>query len=93
MNLSGLIVVAAEGHVDDVSTQLRALDGIEVRIVDAASRSIVIVQEAASVGAEVAGFSRILALPHVISVRLGAHYFGDDAAIDRQRDAIAIPPA
>ena len=77
MNVSGILVVADLAHVDAVLAQLAALDGVEVDRYDRASGRIVVVQEAPDVGAEVAGFGRIRALPHVLSADLVCHYFGD----------------
>jgi len=78
MNLSGILVVADAAHVDEVLARLAALDGVEVAQCDRASGRIVVVQEAPHVGAEVAGFGPIRALPHVLSADLVCHYFGDE---------------
>ena len=78
MNISGILVVADTARIDVVLAQLAALDGVEVGPCDRASGRIVIVQEAAHTDAEVAGFSRIRALPHVLSADLVCHYFGDE---------------
>lgn len=102
MNLSGILVVAAPGHVDSVLARLAALDGVEVRQHDRASGRIVVVQEAADVGAEVAGFGRIRALPHVLAADLVCHYFGEAgdalahpaiATLLHGRQAGVLPPA
>ncbi len=84
MNISGILLVADTAHIDAVLEQLAALEGIEVSQHDRASGRIVVVQEAADVGAEVAGFSRIRALPHVLCADLICHYFGDQPAAEPQ---------
>ena len=102
MNVSGILVVADLAHVDAVLAQLAALDGVEVDRCDLASGRIVVVQEAPDVGAEVAGFSRIRALPHVLSADLVCHYFGEEPLAEPQiasalaslaTPAPAAPPA
>lgn len=60
--------------------QLGGLPGVEVAQSDAATGRIVVVQEAPDIGAEVAAFGRIRALPHVINVDLVCHCLGDEAA-------------
>jgi nitrate reductase NapD len=77
MNLSGILVTADPAALHSVLGCLATLPGVEVRDVDAASGRIVVVQEAADVGAEVDGFSRIRALPNVINADLVCHYFDD----------------
>jgi nitrate reductase NapAB chaperone NapD len=84
MNLSGILVVADAVHVDEVLAQLAALDGVEVAQCDRAGGRIVVVQEAPHVGAEVAGFSHIRALPHVLSADLVCHYFGEEPVAEPQ---------
>jgi nitrate reductase NapAB chaperone NapD len=88
MNLSGILVVAAVEHVDTVLANLAALDGIEIHQCDRASGRIVIVQEAPDVGAEIAGFSRIRALPNVLSADLVCHYFGDSPATPPSTESV-----
>ena len=102
MNLSGILVVADAAHIDAVLAQLAALDGIEVDRYDRASGRFVVVQEAPDVGAEVAGFGRVRALPHVLSADLVCHYFGEEPLAEPQiasalaslaTPAPAAPPA
>lgn len=78
MNISGILVVSAPEHTEDVSTQLGSLDGIDVHYVDAATGRIVITQEAESIRAEVEGLKRIRALPHVILAEMSYHNFEED---------------
>ena len=80
LNISGILVVVAPGHLDAVCASVATLQGIEVSQVDAASGRIVIVQEASDVASEVAGFARIRALPGVLCADLICHYFGDQPA-------------
>ena len=97
MNLSGILVVSAPADIDAVLAHLASIDGVEVDRVDRGSGRIVVVQEAADVAAEVAGFGRIRALPQVLSVDLVCHYFGDAPAgepqIERVLASLAEPGA
>ena len=79
MNLSGLIVTAEVPHLDVVAAAIAALPGVEVTQRDAAAGRLVVVQEAPDIGAEVAAFGRIRALPHVINVDLVCHCLDDEA--------------
>ena len=81
MNISGILVTAKPEHVAEVARSLEALPGMAVSQTDATSGKLVVVQEAASVGAEVEGFKRIRTLPHVIAVDLVQHYFEHDAEL------------
>ena len=78
MNISGIAVTTQPEWVADVAHALSEIEGVEVFQADAASGKLVVVQEAASVGEEVEGFKRIRALPHVMAVDLGQHYFEHD---------------
>jgi len=78
MNISGIVVVALPENVAEVAQSLSDLPGLEVYQSDVASGKLVVIQEAPSVGAEVEGFKRICALPHVIAVDLVQHYFEYD---------------
>ncbi|MEG0821181.1 MAG: chaperone NapD [Burkholderiaceae bacterium] len=79
MNLSGILVVAAPGRLDDVLAALQTLEGVEVHHTDAATGRVVVVQEASSIDAEADGFTRIKSLPGVIDAALVYHRL-DDAA-------------
>lgn len=78
MNISGIAVTTAPEWVEEVAQLLSGIEGVEVFQTDVASGKLVVVQEAASVGAEVEGFKRIRALPHVMAVDLVQHYFEHD---------------
>jgi nitrate reductase NapAB chaperone NapD len=78
MNISGIAVTALPERIESVAQALSGIEGVEVFQTDAASGKLVVIQEAPSVGAEVEGFKRIRALPHVIAVDLVQHYFEDD---------------
>lgn len=78
MNISGLAVTTRPEWVENVSNALSGFEGVEVFQADIASGKLVVIQEAASVGAEVEGFKRIRTLPHVIAVDLVQHYFEHD---------------
>ncbi len=87
MNLSGIVVVAAPGRLEEVVAALPevvaalpGLPGVEVHHTDAAASRIVVVQEAPSIDDEVDGLTRIRALPGVACADLVYHYFADDAA-------------
>lgn len=80
MNLSGILVTAEVAALPNVLASLATLPGVEVRDFDAALGRIVVVQEAPDVGAEVDGFTRIRALPHVVNADLVCHYFDESDA-------------
>jgi nitrate reductase NapAB chaperone NapD len=81
VNLSGILVTADPAHLGTVVAALADLPGLEVRAHQAEQGRIVVVQEAPDVGAEVDGFLRIRALPHVLSADLVCHYFDDEPSI------------
>ncbi|MFO1195981.1 MAG: chaperone NapD [Burkholderiaceae bacterium] len=87
MNYSGIAVLAEPTAVPDVVDALRALPGVEVHQVDAATGRIVVVQEAEHVDAEMAGFASIRSLAGVVSADLVCHYFGDGDAPPPDPDA------
>jgi nitrate reductase NapAB chaperone NapD len=89
MNLSGIAVTTHPEWVEQVANALSEIEGMEVFQTDIASGKLVVVQEAASVGAEVEGFNRIRALPHVMAVDLVQHYFEhDNESIDAIPDEL-----
>jgi len=89
MNLSGIAVTTRPEWVEQVANALSEIEGVEVFQTDVASGKLVLVQEAASVGAEVEGFKRIRALPHVMAVDLVQHYFEyDNETIDTIPDEL-----
>lgn len=81
MNISGIVVTTLPEHVAQVAHTLSTLPGVEVSQSDIASGKLVVVQEAASIGAEVDGFNRIRGLPHVVAVDLVQHYFEHDSEL------------
>lgn len=87
MNLSGILVTTRPEHLAPVATALAGLPGVEVRQTDARTGRIVVVQEAAEIGAEMDGFMHMRALPHVLNVDLVCHYFGDETP-----EAPGMPP-
>ncbi len=89
MNLSGILVTAEPGHVEAVARALGGLPGVEVSRTDDDAGRFVVVQEAPEVGAEVEGFGRIRALPHVLAVDLVCHCFED---ADAPAGVCAAPP-
>lgn len=100
MNFSGIVVTADPLHFDAVVAALETIPGVEVHHLDRASGRVIVVQEAADVQAEVEGFRRIRALPHVRGADLVYHYFGDQTAgepdlaalLARLDEAEARPP-
>ena len=80
MNLSGIVVVAVPGRLEEVVAALPGLPGVEVHHTDAVASRVVVVQEATSIDDEVDGLTRIQALPGVASASMVYHYFADDAA-------------
>jgi nitrate reductase NapAB chaperone NapD len=79
MNISGILVTANPAHLHGVLADLAGLPGLTLGQTDAALGRIVVLQEAAGVDAEMAGFMRIRALPHVLNADLVCHWFGDEA--------------
>ena len=78
MNISGILVVAKPERQAEVVEALRALAGVEVHQVDAATGRIIVIQEAADIHAEIDGLKRIKALPHVVMADIAYHYIADD---------------
>ena len=83
MNLSGIAITVQLHAFDETIAQLEQLPGVDVYHCDRASARIVVVQEAASVEAEVAGLKRIKEVPGVIVAELVYHYFADDPSLHR----------
>lgn len=90
MNFSGLLVTASTTHLDAVATTLSGWPGLEVTHRDPAAGRLVVVQEAVDVAAEMSGFGRVRALPHVVGVDLVCHVI--DADIGERRDHAAPTP-
>jgi len=86
MNLSGIVVTTTGERMGEVSAALRDLPGVEVHRTDPVAARIVVVQEAADVAADIDGFKRIRALPHVVSAELVYHYF-DDRSTECERSS------
>lgn len=81
MNLSGILVVTRPQRLEEMVTTLNALPGVEVHHSDPQTGRIVLVQEADSVDAEVAGLRRIQSLPEVALAEMVYHYFGEDGQL------------
>lgn len=92
MNISGILVTADPAHLQGVVADLGALPGVSLGQTDARLGRIVVLQEAAGVDAEMAGFMRIRALPHVLNVDLVCHWFGDEASDPPAPVEITLPP-
>lgn len=73
MNLSGILVTTDRAHTAEVIATLAALPGVAVDGCDPDRGRIVVIQEAADVHDEIAGFGRIRALPHVLGADLVCH--------------------
>lgn len=78
MNLSGILVIVAKEHFLSSIDVLNALPGVEVHHTETATGRIILVQEAANVGAEVAGLKRIKSLPHISLAEMVYHYIEED---------------
>lgn len=89
MNLSGILVTVEPTAVQEVLDRLAELPGVEVRQHDARSGRIVVVQEAADVGAEVDSFMRIRSLPHVVCTDLVCHCLDPDEEPETANPAAA----
>ncbi len=81
MNISGIAVTTRPEWVESVGRSLAALEGVEVHATDVGSGKLVVTLEAPTVSAEIEGFKRIRALPHVLAADLVQHYFEDDGEI------------
>jgi nitrate reductase NapD len=87
MNLSGIAVSVRPQSFDDTVDRLAALPGIEIHYQDSDSARIVVVQEAESIDAEVAGLKQIKSVPGVVVAELVYHYFAEDDGIENQTPA------
>lgn len=81
MNISGIAVSTRPEWVESVAQSLSAMEGVEVHATDVDRGKLVVTLEAPSVSAEVEGFKRIRALPHVVTADLVQHYFEHDDEI------------
>ena len=81
MNLSGILVIVQPQYVDSTTALLNTLPGVEVHHSDQASGRIIVVQEAASIGAEVEGLKQIKQLPNIIVAEMVNHYFEEDEEV------------
>lgn len=81
MNISGIAVTTRPEWLEFVTQALSAMEGVEVHATDAGSGKLVVTLEASTVSAEVEGFKRIRALPHVLAADLVQHYFEEDGEI------------
>lgn len=88
MNLSGILVVTPPQQLETTKQALNALEGVEVFHTDPRAGRMVVVQEAESVDAEVAGLQRIKALPGVSMAEMVYHYFGDEAGAPQTHDPV-----
>ena len=84
MNLSGIAVSIQPDRFDDTVNEICQLPGVEVHHQDIAGARVVVVQEAATVEAEVEGLKRIKSIPGVVVAELVYHYFADDESADNQ---------
>jgi periplasmic nitrate reductase NapD len=83
MNLSGIVVIVDRPeNTDTVARAVAALPGIEVTQIDRASNRLVVVQEAATVDAEVDGFRLLQQTAGVVNVDLVFHYVGDQPEVE-----------
>ena len=83
MNLSGIAITVQSHAFDETVARLGQLPGVDVYHHDRANARVVVVQEAASVEAEVAGLTRIKEVPGVLVAELVYHYFADDPSLQR----------
>ncbi len=78
MNLSGILVVAKSGHLEEVVAGLKTLAGVEVHQVDESTGRIIVVQEADAIRGEMAGLREIKSLSGVLMAEMVYHYIGED---------------
>jgi nitrate reductase NapD len=81
MNYSGIVVICKPEQMSGVAGRLAALPGVEVHHQDVSQGKIIVVQEAESVDAEMAGVKRIKRVAGVILADMMYHYFEDDPGI------------
>lgn len=79
MNLSGILVITQPENMTPMAQALNDLEGIEVFHTDPATGRFIVVQEAESVGDEIAGLKRIKKLPHIILAEMVHHYIGENS--------------
>jgi nitrate reductase NapAB chaperone NapD len=91
--LSGLVVRTTPERFDDVLAALRTLPGVSVHHHDPATARIVVVQEAATLNAEMDGMRRMQTLPGVVDTSLVYHVLADAAATEPSRNATGAPAA
>ena len=92
MNISAILVVVPAADVAAATARLEALPGVEVRHRDPETGRLLVLQEAPTVDAEVAGLKRIKALPGVVLAEMVYHYFEDDPEIGSRRPPEAAAP-
>ena len=91
MNISGIVLQAASGHLDTVLAAVAALPGVEIHHVeDAAARAVATI-EAQDTEAEMATLKRIQDLPHVAMAELVYHYFEDETAEAAAGQGVDVP--
>jgi nitrate reductase NapD len=90
VNLSGILVVSSPGRHAEVLAALRGLPGVGVHQTEADTGRIVVVQEAATVEAEVEGLRRIQTLPGVTLAEMVYHYFEDAPATAPTADGFPV---
>jgi nitrate reductase NapAB chaperone NapD len=91
VNLSGILVVARPGRLDDALQALRELPGVDVHQHEAPTGRIVVTQEAESAGAEAEGLRRLRALPDVATAELVYHRLAEPARPPAVADAPSPP--
>jgi nitrate reductase NapD len=74
MNLSSILVMTLEPHLESTISALTAIDGLEVHYCDRTSGRIIVTQEAENTHDEVSGLQRIKSLPYVVLAEMVYHY-------------------
>jgi len=78
MNLSSILVLTSEPHIDTTITALAAIDGLEVHYCDHESGRIIVTQEADDTSNQITGLQRIKSLPNVVLAEMVYHYCGEE---------------
>jgi nitrate reductase NapAB chaperone NapD len=78
VNISGILVITTPTAYSEVIRELGELEGIEVHFMQPETCRIVITQEAAQIGDEIAHLRRIKEIPGVTLAEMSYHYVGED---------------
>ena len=78
MNLSSILVMTSEPHLETTINALTAIDGLQIHYCDPESSRIIVTQESKNTKHEIEGLQRIKSLPHVVMAEMVYHYCEED---------------